>query len=85
MTYHDNANDMIPSFDQFLPCLMLSAVQFLAALPWLWAIDSRLFRSLFTKPSGLATFGGLIIGLALAGMRLAALINSALTKAPPRD
>jgi hypothetical protein len=59
---------MIPSFDQFLPCLMLSAVQFLAALPWLWAIDSRLFRSLLTKPPGLATFGGLIVGVALAGM-----------------
>src|SRR6516225_2292034 len=58
---------MIPSFNQFLPCLLLSAVQFLAALPWIWAVDPKLFKSLLGKASGLALYGGLILGFALGG------------------
>jgi ABC-type transport system involved in multi-copper enzyme maturation permease subunit len=59
---------MLPSFDQFLPCLLLSAAQFLLALPWLWAVDSRLFKNLFTKAAGLATYFGLMLGMALAAL-----------------
>src|SRR6266852_4725305 len=59
---------MIPSFSQFLPCLLLSAVQFLAALPWLWAVDPKLFKSLLGKVTGLALYAGLILGLGLGGM-----------------
>src|SRR6266404_2132041 len=59
---------MIPSFSQFLPCLLLSAVQLVAALPWLWVVDPKLFKSLLGKVSGLAVYAGLILGLGLVGM-----------------
>ena len=50
----------------FLDCLILAAVQFAAALPWLWALDSRGFRRWIKSPTVLAYAVGTILGTGLA-------------------
>ena len=40
----------------------------LAALPWLWAVDPRLFKSLVGKVTGWVGFVGAILAAAIAGV-----------------
>ena len=55
---------MFSSFGQLLlPCFVLTLIQFVAALPWLWAMDSRRFREQATKVSGWGTFLGSVAGV----------------------
>ncbi|MCS6864677.1 MAG: ABC transporter permease subunit [Gemmataceae bacterium] len=49
--------------------VVLAAAQFVAALPWLWAIDPRGFKQALQTPLTLVYVGG---GLLLAGVALAA-------------
>jgi ABC-type transport system involved in multi-copper enzyme maturation permease subunit len=45
--------------------LILSAVQIVAALPWIWALDPRNFRKKLTDLTFLGYVAGAVIGLAL--------------------
>ena len=58
---------MGPFLNQLIPCLILTALQFLAALPWLWAVDPRAFRQQVTRPSAIVWFFGLIVGVGVLG------------------
>src|SRR5438874_1477371 len=46
------------------PCLVLTALQFLLALPWLWAIDPKTFRDFARRPTSWATFIGIVGAIA---------------------
>jgi ABC-type transport system involved in multi-copper enzyme maturation permease subunit len=57
---------MLESFlHQLGPCFGLTLIQFLAALPWLWALDSRAFRTQIRTVGGwlrfLAAIGGVTV------------------------
>jgi hypothetical protein len=55
---------MIPSVSLVLAGVVLAAAQFVAALPWLWAIDPRGFRAALRNPMTLLYAGA---GLLAAG------------------
>jgi hypothetical protein len=55
---------MIPSLSLILAGVVLAAAQFIAALPWLWAIDPRGFKDALRNPTTLLYAGG---GLLAAG------------------
>src|SRR4051812_3707574 len=48
--------------------VVLAPVQFVAALPWLWAIDPKGFRAAATSP---VSFGYIVLGLIGAGVGVA--------------
>jgi len=50
---------------QLIPCLVLTLVQVLAALPWIRAIDPVAFRTYFRRRSTLLNAAGILIGIAL--------------------
>jgi len=52
--------------------IILAAVQFVAALPWLWAIDPKGFARASRSPSSM---GGLVGGLVAAGLGIAMFIG----------
>jgi ABC-2 family transporter protein len=51
---------------QFIPCFVLTAVQFALALPWLWAIDPKSFREFSRKVSTWITVIGVTAVVAAA-------------------
>lgn len=53
--------------NQLIPCLILTAVQFVLALPWLWAIDPKTFRDFSRRASAWGVAAALIAGIALFG------------------
>jgi ABC-2 family transporter len=55
---------------QLIPCLLLTLVQLLAALPWLRALDPVAFRTYSRRRGTLLNTAGLVIGITLvaAGM-----------------
>lgn len=57
---------------QFLPCLVLVAIQAVAALPWLWAIDPQEFKKHLRSGSSWATAIGAVVGVALVLALIAA-------------
>lgn len=57
---------------QFLPCLLLVALQFVAAAPWLWAIDSREFKKHLRSPKSWGYVVGAWIGATLTLCLIAA-------------
>jgi ABC-type transport system involved in multi-copper enzyme maturation permease subunit len=52
---------------QLLPCLLLAAVQFLASVPWLWAMDPTAFRKLARRPATWGNLIGALAGIAVLG------------------
>jgi hypothetical protein len=50
---------------QLIPCLILTLVQMLAALPWIRAIDSVAFRKYFWRTSTLLNAVGVLLGATL--------------------
>ncbi|HEY1192325.1 MAG TPA: ABC transporter permease [Gemmata sp.] len=52
--------------------VVLATVQFVAALPWLWAIDPRGFKSAASSP---VSFGYVVLGLIGAGVGVAAFLG----------
>ena len=48
---------------QLGPCLILTVIQFVAALPWLWALDSRAFRQQVRTVAGWGRFLGALAGV----------------------
>jgi hypothetical protein len=59
-------------FQLVLAGVVLAAAQFIAALPWLWAIDPKGFRSAVQAPITLAYAGG---GLLIAGVGVSLFLN----------
>lgn len=59
-------------FQLVLAGVVLAAAQFIAALPWLWAIDPKGFRQAIQAPITLVYVGG---GLLLAGVGVAMFLN----------
>ena len=53
--------------NQFIPCLILAAIQFALALPWLWTIDPKTFREYSRRPSTWGVALGVVAGIALFG------------------
>ncbi|MCX7700629.1 MAG: ABC transporter permease [Gemmataceae bacterium] len=50
---------------QLLPAFLLTLVQFIAALPWLWAVDRTAFRQALRRPSSWGNVIGVLIGVTL--------------------
>jgi ABC-type transport system involved in multi-copper enzyme maturation permease subunit len=50
---------------QFLPCLLLAAIQFLVALPWLWAVDPDGFKKQARSAAGWGAAVGVVLGITL--------------------
>ncbi len=50
---------------QLIPCLVLTLLQVLAALPWIRAIDPVAFRTYMRRRSTLLNAAGIIIGATL--------------------
>lgn len=50
--------------NQFLPCLLITIVQFAAALPWLWAIDPQEFKKQLRQGSSWGYALGAVLGIA---------------------
>jgi hypothetical protein len=48
---------------QLLPCLVLTALQFVVALPWLWAIDPNSFQKMARRPGTWVNVIGAIAGV----------------------
>ncbi len=63
---------MIPSLSLVLAGVVLAAAQFIAALPWLWAIDPRGYRAALRNPMTLLYAGG---GLLAAGAGVAVFLS----------
>jgi hypothetical protein len=63
---------MIPSVSLVLAGVVLAAAQFVAALPWLWAIDPRGFRGALRNPMTLVYAGA---GLLAAGVGVAVYLS----------
>lgn len=52
--------------------VVLATIQFIAALPWLWAIDPKGFRDAVKSP---ASLGYAVLGLVVAGAAVAAFLS----------
>jgi len=52
---------------QLLPCLVLTLIQFAAALPWLWALDAVAVQKLVRRPATWLNVIGAILGVTLLG------------------
>src|SRR5579883_343260 len=63
---------MIPDLSLFLAGIVLAAAQFVAALPWLWAIDTKGFKDALATPLTLVYVG---IGLLVAGFGVASYLS----------
>lgn len=52
--------------------VVLATIQFVAALPWLWAIDPKGFKTAASSP---VSFGYVVLGLLVAGVGVAAFLG----------
>jgi hypothetical protein len=58
---------------QLGPAALLTCIQFVAALPWLWAVDRNAFRQTLRRPAALGNVLAVLAGITLL---LAAVIHS---------
>ena len=65
-------SNLLPDVPTLLAGVVLVTVQFLAALPWLWAIDEKGFKRATVTP---ATLGYVVLGLLGAGLGVAEFLS----------